>query len=114
MTALITRHKVQVQNRKTRRDAAGGRVTENVGDLITVRCLYEPVREWSSAEEVEAGGFQIVHLLVIRAKKWPGDVKSHVIVEGQMYETLGAPQKVDMSRKLRHWRITVRWIGEAP
>lgn len=108
------RHTVLVQNRKTERDEGGGRVMVNVGERIAVPCLYEPVREWSSEEENRTHGLQMIHLVVIRAVTWPGDVHSHVIIDGNLYETVGAPQHFNMSRRTEHWRITVRYVGADP
>ncbi|KJL39911.1 hypothetical protein [Microbacterium trichothecenolyticum] len=105
-------HTVLVQNRETTRDAEGGRVTLPVGERIEVRCLSEPVREWSAAEESQALGIQVTNMLVIRSRTWPGDINSHVIFDGGVYETVGVPQHFKLSRKTSHWRVTVKWIGK--
>lgn len=105
-------HTVLVQNRKAKRDSGGGRVYENVGDRIPVKCIAEPVREWSAAEESQTNGIQVTNMLVIRGRTWPGDINSHVVFEGQLYETVGVPQKFYLTRKTRHWRVTVKWIGK--
>jgi len=113
--SLLTRkapHTVQVQLRETTRDERGGRVDANVGDPIPVRCMVEPVRDWSSSEEVESLGLQVVDLAIIRAQRWPGDIKSHVIFDGALYETVGAPQRHSVSRRTGHYRVTVKWLRE--
>lgn len=114
MSRLLDRapHTVHVQNRKSGRDAQGMRTYLDDGPRVAVRCLTEPVREWSTAEESMQLGMQVVHLMVIRSRTWPGDIDSHVIYDGSVYETVGVPQKFELSRRTRHWRITVRWIGK--
>lgn len=105
-------HVVEVQNRAMIRNEDGARVMQNDGPRHTVRCMHEPVRDWSSAEESTVNGLQMVNLVVIRSREWPGDVHSHVFIDGEKYETVGAPQRHSVSRRTRHWRITVRWIGK--
>lgn len=105
-------HTVLVQNRETTRNDAGLRVDENVGDPIPVRCMGEPVRDWSSSEEVESLGLQVVDLTIIRASTWPGDIKSHVIYAGALYETVGAPQHHNVSRRTSHYRVTIKWLRD--
>lgn len=104
-------HIIQVQNRTVGRTAEGARDWVKNGPRINVGCHYEPVRDWSSAEEQTGAGLQVVDLLLIYAKTWPGDVHSHVYINGQKYETSGAPQHFPTGRKTRHWRVTVKWIG---
>lgn len=79
------------------------------GEPITVGCLAEPVRDWSSSEEQQSNGLQILDLIIIRAREWPGDVHSIVEYEGGLYETVGAPQRHHASKRTGHWRVTVRW-----
>lgn len=113
--SLLTRkapHTVFVQNRETIRNAQGVRIDRNLGDPIPVRCMVEPVRDWSSSEEVESLGLQVVDLGIIRSAKWPGDIKSHVIFEGALYETVGAPQRHSVSRRTGHYRVTIKWLRE--
>jgi hypothetical protein len=113
--SLLTRkapHTVQVQLRETTLNDRGIRVDVNVGEPIAVRCMVEPVRDWSSSEEVESLGLQVVDLAIIRAQKWPGDIKSHVIFDGALYETVGAPQRHSVSRRTGHYRVTVKWLRE--
>jgi hypothetical protein len=114
VSLLDGKHKVYVQLRKRGRDNRGERVQMDDGDRIPVKVIDESVREWASAEEDMTNGFQVVDLLVIRTKHWPGDVNSHVFYNGQMYETSGTPQPLRMSRRTRHWRVTLKWIGKDP
>lgn len=102
---------VEVQNRVKTRDASGARVYVNVGDRVPVDGTAEPVREWSAAEESQTLGMQVTNMLIFRSRKWPGDLNSHVAYEGHLYETVGVPQKFGMSRKTKHWRVTLKWIG---
>lgn len=111
--SLLTRrapHVVQVQNRTMVRNERGLQVMSPVGSLIPVKCMVEPVRDWSSSEEVETLGLQVVDLAIIRSKLWPGDLNSHVIWDGGLYETVGAPQKHSTSRRTGHHRVTVKWL----
>lgn len=109
----LERDRVEVEERRTIRDAAGGRLTERIiGPRRQVKASTVPVRDWSAAEEQETLGLQVVDMLVLYAKHWPGDVLSVVIVDGQRYETVGAPQHFRFSRKTSHWRVTIRWLGD--
>lgn len=103
-------HTVMVQNRGMTRDPRGLPVMGPVGDPIPVRCMVEPVRDWSSSEEVETNGLQVVDMGIIRSRTWPGDVNSHVTFDGSMYETVGAPQHHSVSRRTRHYRVTIKWL----
>lgn len=103
-------HKVQVQLREMHRNERGMQVFVPVGALITQRCMVEPVRDWSQAEEAQALGLQVVDLMVVRSRNWPGDIHSHVLWEGNWYETVGAPQHYSVSRRTRHYRITLKWL----
>lgn len=103
-------HTVQVQNRAMTRNERGQQVFGPVGALIPERCMVEPVRDWSQAEEAETLGLQIIDLMVIRSKRWPGDVHSHVLWEGKWYETVGAPQHHSVSKRTSHYRITIKWL----
>ncbi|WP_100813016.1 hypothetical protein [Microbacterium lacus] len=105
-------HVVYVQNRKTERDNEGKRIMVDVGPRIAVRCMHEPVRDWSSAEETPTLGLQVTDLKIIRSRLWPGDIHSHVYFDGGVHETVGAPQAHSVSRRTRHHRITVRWIAK--
>lgn len=115
MVRLLGKHApstVLVQNRKSTRDSGGGRVYVNDGPRVEVRCIAEPVREWSAAEESQSLGIQVTNMLVIRSRTWPGDINSHIVYEGELYETVGVPQKFYLTRKTRHYRVTVKWIGK--
>lgn len=106
-------HTAYVQLRKIERNEDGARVPVNVGMPIPVRGMGEPVRDWASSEESQAGGIQILDMLVWRSREWPGDTNSLTTIDGQLYETVGAPQHQNISRATRHWRVTLRWRGEA-
>lgn len=113
--SLLTRkapHTVQVQNRKMGRDERGQRAYVPDGPPVTVRCMGEPVRDWSSSEEVESLGLQVVDLTIIRAKTWPGNVNSYVLYNGAEYETVGAPQHHSVSRRTSHYRVTIKWLRD--
>ena len=115
--SLLTRkapHKVWVQRRKAGRNAAGARVNTDDGPRVLVRCAREPVRDWSSAEEDQSAGQQVLDLTIIRARTWPGDINAFIFWGGGMYETIGAPQEYSIGRRTAHWRITARWIGTDP
>lgn len=106
-------HTVQVQNRKMGRDERGMQVFVPDGEPIPVRCMGEPVRDWASAEEDRSLGLQVVNMIVIRSREWPGNVNSHVLYDGGWFETVGVPQHHNVGRRTRHWRITLKWIKEA-
>lgn len=105
-------HTVEVQLRETILNDSGIRVDRNVGSPIPVRCMVEPVRDWSSSEEVESLGLQVVDLAIVRAAKWPGDIKSRVTYAGALYETVGAPQHHSVSRRTGHYRVTIKWLRD--
>lgn len=114
--SLLTRkapHKMQVQLREMTRNERGLPVFTNVGDLLPVRGMVEPVRDWSSAEESESLGLQVIDLGVVRSKKWPGDIHSHVLFKGHWYETVGTPQHHSVSKRTGHYRITIKWLKKA-
>ncbi|WP_136057244.1 hypothetical protein [Microbacterium sp. K24] len=113
--SLLTRrapHLVHVQNRTMTRDSRGLPVMNEVGKPIGVRCMVEPVRDWSSSEEVETLGLQVVDMAIVRAKEWPGDVNSHITWNGALFETVGAPQHHSVSRKTGHYRVTLKWLKD--
>ena len=113
--SLLTRkapHTVQVQKRKAVVNERGLREYVPDGAPIPVRCMGEPVRDWSSSEEVESLGLQVVDLTILRAKKWPGDVNSYVLYDGAEYETVGAPQHHSVSRRTSHYRVTIKWLRD--
>ncbi|MFJ4173407.1 hypothetical protein [Microbacterium sp. NPDC089696] len=105
-------HVVYVQKRKMVRTERGGRDYELDGTPIPVRCMVEPVRDWSSSEEVESLGLQVVDLAIVRARKWPGDINSYVTFEGAEYETVGAPQSHSVSPRTGHHRVTIKWLRD--
>lgn len=106
-------HTVWVKNRVMSRDTRGIQVFAYLGDPIRTRCMVEPVRDWSQAEESEVLGLQVIDLMVIRSRHWAGDINSHVLWDGQLYETVGAPQHHSVSRRTTHFRVTVKWIRKA-
>lgn len=107
-------HTVYVQLREMQRDEGGRRVLANVGEPIPVRCGVQIARDWSSAEEKLENGLQVYNMRVIYSRTWPGDEHSHIIIDGELYEMIGAPQRTAMSRRTAHWRNSVRHIGTAP
>jgi hypothetical protein len=103
-------HIVLVQNRTLVRNSQGMQIMQNTGDPVLVKCMVEPVRDWSSVEETQTLGLQVLDLAVVRSKKWPGDINSHAIYKGSLYETVGAPQHYDVSPRTSHFRITLKWL----
>lgn len=103
-------HTVQVQNQVMVRNERGLPVLAPSGALLPVKCMVEPVRDWSQAEETAALGLQIVDLRVVRARTWPGDVLSLILWEGDWYETVGAPQHHSVSKRTGHYRVTIKWL----
>jgi hypothetical protein len=115
MMSLLDRkapHTVLVQNRKVQRNERGQQVMLDVGGLQPVRCMVEPARDWSQAEEDRGVGLQMVNLAIIYARNWPGDINSTIQWNGALWETTGAPQAFKVSRRTRHWRITTQWVKE--
>lgn len=112
MTLLGRRapHLAYVQNRTVVRDERGMQSLINVGDPVAVKCMVEPVRDWSSVEESRELGLQMIDLAVVRAKHWPGDIDAHVTYNGSLYETVGAPQHYNVSPRTSHFRITLKWL----
>lgn len=106
-------HTVWVQNRKMTRNARGLQEFTADGQKHKVRCMVEPVRDWSQAEETEALGLQVIDLMVIRSRTWPGDIHSHVLWDGAWYETVGSPQHHSVSRRTTHYRVTIKWLKDA-
>lgn len=113
MTDLLGRgapHTCQVQNRVLSKTSGGVKTFVPSGDPITVHGAAEPVRDWASAEESRELGLQVLNLILWRSKQWPGDIDSHVIFDGSLYETVGAPQHFSKSKRTAHWRVTLRWL----
>ena len=107
-------HRVTIQMRGMTRNERGQQVFGDVGEPIpNIKCMVEPVRDWSSAEESESLGMQVIDLGVVRSKKWPGDIDSHVLFNGNLYETVGSPQHHSVSRRTGHYRITIKWLKKA-
>ncbi|MDY0829132.1 hypothetical protein SK224_08335 [Microbacterium sp. BG28] len=116
--ALLDRnapHKVRVQRRKQERNDKGQRVWVNEGDPVEHRCAVQPARDWSQAEETAGPvGLQVLDMAVVFSRDWSGDVNSYIYWDGDVYETIGAPQRLSMSRRTTHWRITLKRLGTAP
>lgn len=107
-------HRVSIQNQQLERNERGQQVHVPDGDLIPgIRCMIEPVRDWSSSEEVETLGLQVVDLAVVRSKHWPGTIDSQILFNGNWYETVGAPQHHSVSRRTSHYRVTIKWLKKA-
>ena len=106
-------HRFLVQNYERGRDVRGNSTLVRVGDPVWVRGQGEPSRDWSSAEENLYNGLQIIDLLVVRARDWPGTVDSLVLFDGGIYETSGAPQHYGTGRRTQHWRVTLKWVRDA-
>lgn len=106
-------HVVYVLNRTEARDASGRRVYVP-GAFTPHRCAVQPARDWSSAEESVTAGLQLIDLRVVLSREWSGDENSHVYWDGDVYEMIGAAQPQKMSRRTRHWRVTMRRIGTVP
>jgi hypothetical protein len=104
-------HIVEVQNRRVDRDVRGNRVYVPVGARQPVPCAVQPVREWSTAEETYGAGIQLMSLLRVFSRNWPGNTDSLIYFNGIEYESVGDPQLMNMSRRTRHWEITIKRIG---
>lgn len=107
-------HTVHIQKRVESRDTGGRRIWSNDGPRVATRCSVQPARDWSNAEEDPNAGLQIIDLRVVLSRQWVGDVNSHVYWEGDLYETIGAPQHFSVSPRTAHWRVTIRRIGVDP
>lgn len=94
----------------TTRTKEGTRAMQELGTPILVRGTAEPVRDWSSSEEQQSNGLQILNLVIFRSRLWPGDEHSLIEYEGDVYETVGAPQQHHTGRRTKHWRVTFRWL----
>lgn len=103
-------HTVQILNRTQSKNERGLTVFTPAASLISERCMVEPVRDWSQAEEAETVGMQVIDLMVVRSKRWRGDIHSHILWNGDWYETVGAPQHHSVSPRTSHWRVTIKWL----
>lgn len=114
--SLLTRrapHTVLVQNRSMTRDTGGRQVWVPDGPLIPVKCAVQVARDWSSAEEYHDAGLQVLDMRVVLARYWPGNENSHVTWSSELWEMVGAPGELNMSRRTRHWRVTMRRVATA-
>lgn len=98
---------------KTATGTRGESIYQRVGEPTLVRCMLQPVREWSTAEEIRVGGIQLLSLMRLFARHWPGNMHTHVIWEGQVWETVGDPQHWQVGKQTRHWELIIRRLGEA-
>lgn len=101
-------HVVEVQLRENQKTGRGASEPVAVGDPIKVPCSVQPVREWSTAEEYENFGLQLLDLRQLRARNWPGDYLSLVYHAGDEYETVGDPQVLNKSPRTRHTQVVLR------
>lgn len=108
------KHSVIVQNRKTTRVSGLVQYVNDGPPILIPRCSVQSVREWASAEEVYANGLQLLSMRRVFSREWPGSVNSLVYFDGGEYETVGDPQKMDVSRRTSHWVTTIKWLGDAP
>jgi len=115
MLGLLARapHTVMVQKRAKQTGERGERLYANDGRPIAVKCVVQPVREWSTAEETMADGLQLLSLLRVFSRDWPGDLNSQVLWKGDRWETVGDPQHHHISPRTAHWEITLRRLGKA-
>lgn len=104
-------HTVTVQPRKKEQVDRGGHILVPDGDPVEIRCAVQPVREWSTAEEIEVRGLQMLVLQRIMSRKWVGDTNAIVSWDGFKWEIVGDPQFFNMSPSTRHWEITIRRVG---
>lgn len=107
-------HTVMVQPRVKAQNDQGGWSFSNDGAPVEIRCAVQPVREWSTAEEIQVGGLQMLVLQRIISRNWVGDTNAIVTWDGFRWEIVGDPQHFSMSPSTAHWEITIRRIGSAP
>src|SRR3712207_1607284 len=112
MSLLTTRapHVVYVQPRKRVKNERGKSDLVNDGPLVKVRCAVQGAREWSTEEQSLAHGLQVLSIRRIFSKTWPGDVNALVYAEGKVFESVGDPVQLAMSRNTSHWSITVQVV----
>lgn len=104
-------HTVVVQPRQKEKTPRGTYEMTDVGEPSTIRCAVQPVREWSTAEEIQVGGIQMLVLQRIISRKWVGDTNALVDWDGFKWEIVGDPQFFNMSPSTAHWEITIRRVG---
>ena len=104
-------HTVTVQPRKkVKNDQRGWEIIAD-GAPVDIRCAVQPVREWSTAEEIQVGGLQMLVLQRIISRTWVGDTNALITWDGFEWEIVGDPQHFNMSPSIAHWEITIRRIG---
>lgn len=105
--SLLTRprHTVQVVNVFTVQDADGA-YSEMEGDPVTVRCNVHP----TASSEVEEYGpvLSDSYTLTVPAGQWPGDERSRVIWEGDIFFQVGRSLKSRMGTRTRHDRVVIQ------
>jgi hypothetical protein len=101
-------HVVQVQNMRRQQAIRGTYEDVPDGPLIAVPCSVQSVREWSTAEEIKVDGLQLLTLVRVFARSWPGDARSLVQYDGWVWETVGDPQHFRMSARTEHWAVTLK------
>lgn len=114
MPSLLERgpQDVLVVHRVNDRDPKRGEKVWRVSAAPTfLRAGVQPVREWSTSEEQFSDGLQMLDLRRVFTRAWPGDINAHAITGGELFETVGAPQRNAMSRRTRHAAVTLRRIG---
>lgn len=116
MPGLLDRapHSVRVIPRKETKGDGGmiGLVPD--GDPVEIRCTVQPVREWSTAEEVKLDGAQLLSLRRVFSRDWIGDSLALVQYGGWDFDIVGDPQYLDTgSRATWHWEITMQRAGRS-
>lgn len=104
-------HTVIVQRMRPAQDVRGSWVDVEDGAPIDVPCTVQSAREWSTAEENLTGGFQLLDLCRVFTKAWPGDHRSLIHWDGDLWETVGSPQHFKVSKRTEHWIVTLRRRG---
>lgn len=105
-------HNVTVQRMRLADDGRGGFHDAPDGAPIVVPCSVQSAREWSTAEESYDGGLQVLDIVRVFARDWPGDVRSVVYWDESEWETVGSPQHFSMSAKTSHWAVTLKRRGD--
>lgn len=107
-------HTVWVQNRVL------GRIdgyTDYVNDGVPVKIKsadVQSVREWSTSEEYYDEGLRLLNLARVFTRNWPGDENALIYWDGSEYETVGNPQRMDRTRRTKHWMTTIKWLRAVP
>lgn len=105
-------HSVIIQPRRVERTAGMSSYVDDGPPIQINHCSVQSVREWATAEEIYASGLQLLSMRRVFAREWPGDVNSLVYFDGGEFETVGDPQRMDVSRRTFHWVVTIKWLGQ--